>query len=414
MLDEMEKLCPSCRKPQRDGMHAYPFCMNLGCYYFHEMQDVEELKMSAVDPEKAVKSTQSEEPNVEISGGQGGRGGRGGNAILSSGALGEVFDIVVKKLREGLEAGGGNTLIASGVGYGQQSAGDIIFNAGNLQVLRIDANGDFFYKGEKLDRNEDVAFVLRAWLGYCPVVMNRENRVRFEGEARIGELEAQLLAVNKAAERSELMREAVEKGRLQADTGYEAWRKWASETLGKYPGLGEADSTLREGVTKHIAYFKNGGAKILQEAGFVSSTDSKLEAQLKVVTEQRDALWKANEKRAAALAELEAQLKAVTEQRDARVKDEDVPELFAAGQRARALEDDLSAWREWACLQSGLTYMGEADSWLRVRVQDALQKSPQKMVAEASPPLALTREEILFVRDAFQAAKRSSPYGISP
>lgn len=70
---------------------------------------------------------------------------------------------------------------------------------------------------------------------------------------------------------------------------------------------------------------------------------------------------------------LEAQLKTVTEQLDARVKDEDVPELFAAGQRARALEDDLSAWREWACLRSGVTYMGEADSWLRVRVQHLLR-----------------------------------------
>ena len=298
------------------------------------------------------------EPNVQVIGGKGGKGGRGGNVILSSGALGEVFDIVVKKLREGLEEYGGNTLIAGGVGNGQP-AGDIIFNAGNLEVLRIDPKGDFFYKGEKLDHNEDVAFVLRAWLGYCVIAM-KENRERFKGEERIGELEAQLREANKVAERAQF----VEKGKLRADTNLEAWRKWASETLGKYPGLGEADSTLREGVTKHIAYLRKGGAKILQEAGLVS------------------------------------------------IKDEDVPELFAAGQRARALEDDLSAWREWACLQSGMTYVGEADSWLRVRVQDALKKSPQKIVAEALP-LTLTDEEILFVRDAFKASKRT-PYVCKP
>lgn len=409
--------------------------------------------------------TDEKEPNVEISGGQGGKGGRGGNVILSSGALGEVFDIVVKKLREGLEESGGNTLIASGVGYGQQPAGDILFNAGNLEVLRIDSEGDFFHKGEKLDHNDDVAFVLRGWLGYCLIAMNRENRVRWDGEARIAELEAKL----RAAEKEELNPLGVS---LAVRRVYDEWMSWAISLTDRPHFDAEMqrdflESSLKDAAEKLDAcveetqrlkkerdaratdadtadVFANSQAKSKELDGWrdwaqrvigvalVDAAASRfridkkivdLESKLEVVTGQRDALWEqfprattsdANEKRAAALVDLEAQLKVVTEQRDARVKDEDVPELFAAGQRARALEDDLSAWREWACLRSGMTFCGEADSWLRVRVQDALQKSPQKMVAEASPPLALTREEILFVRDAFQAAKRSSPYGLSP
>jgi hypothetical protein len=310
--------------------------------------------------------------------------------------MGEVFDVVVQKLREGLGAGsGGNTLIASGTGSGAP-AGDIIFNVGNLEVLRIDPDGKFFYKGEKLVDNADVALVLRGWLGYCLVVMNRESRVRFEGEARIAELEAKLRAAEKELDARVTDSDLADVfANSQAKSKeLDGWRDWAQQVIG-------------------VALVDAAASRFRIDKKIVD-----LESKLEVVTEQRDDLWKANEKRAAALAELEAQLKVVTEQRDARVKDGDVPEFFEYRRELLSHEhwlkesrSILKDWREWAASCIDQTYAGEADSWLRVRVSNLITALRPPGIDSVTP---LTVEEILFVRDAFQAAKRSSPYGLSP
>lgn len=328
-----------------------------------------------------------------VSGGPGGKDGRGGNVKLSTGAMGEVFDVVVQKLRKGLVEGGvGNTLIASGTGSGAP-AGDIIFNVGNLQVLRIDPDGKFFYKGEKIVDNADVALVLRGWLGYCLVVMNSENRVRFEGEARIAELEAQLRAAEKELDARATDSDLADVfANSQAKSNeLDGWRDWAQQVIG---------------------------------VALVDAAASRFRIDKKIV-------------------DLESKLEVVTEQRDARVKD--AGELRSHEHWLKEARSILKDWREWAASCIGQTYAGEADSWLRVRVDDRRSSVTQrelwrdwaiehlhqykglgtadstlraeldiKLLAGAAAPLALTVEEILFVRDAFQAAKRSSPYGLSP
>jgi hypothetical protein len=289
---------------------------------------------------------EKEEPYVYVSGGPGGKDGRGGDVKLSTGAMGEVFDVVVQKLRKGLVEGGvGNTLIASGT-----PAGDIIFNVGNLQVLRIDPDGKFFYKGEKLVDNADVALVLRGWLGYCLVVMNRESRVKFEGEARIGELEAKLRAAKKQLDATDSDLAEVLANSQAKSKELDGWRDWAQQVIG---------------------------------VALVDAAASRFRIDKKIV-------------------DLESKLEVVTEQRDARVKD--AGELRSHEHWLKEARSLLKDWREWASSCIGQTYAGESDSWLRARVSNLITGLRPPGDVRLVPPL--TVEEILFVRDAFNGASR--------